>query len=97
MAEIVKTPGTCGGRARLEGTRMPVWCLVTYWLGGMSDEDLLDTYPHYTQDQLEAAKTYAAENWPEIQQDLWDQEYRDVPVVFEPTGRISLEVDDDGR
>lgn len=85
---IVKTPGTCGGRARLDGTRMPVWCLVTYWLGGMSDEELRTEFG-YTQEQLDAAKRYADDHWHEIQQDLKEQEIEPRPgFIFDSTGIV---------
>jgi uncharacterized protein (DUF433 family) len=67
---IVKTPDTCGGRARIDGTRLTVWCLMTYWLGGIQDKDLLEEFPDLTQEQLDAAKKYAEENWDEIDRDL---------------------------
>ncbi len=63
---IVKTPGTCGGSARINGTRMAVYFLYECRLGGMSDIDILKSYPHINQAQLDEVWRYANENMEEI-------------------------------
>jgi len=42
---IEKTPGVCGGVARIVRTRIPVWGLVQANRLGASETDLLDWYP----------------------------------------------------
>jgi type III restriction enzyme len=71
---IVKTPDVCGGRARLVGSRMPVWTLVAMWKRGASDEDLLEAYPWLTQIELDEARDYSMANEEEIDRDIADQE-----------------------
>ena len=42
---IERTPGVCGGDARIHSTRIPVWLLVGYRKDGVSDARLLEMYP----------------------------------------------------
>lgn len=76
MSNIVKTPGTCGGRARIANTRIPVW-LIVLWVEkhNCTVEDIADMYPYITKDLIREALEYAAGvNRPEINQDILDQE-----------------------
>jgi len=75
MSTIVKTPGVVGGRARIDGSRMPVWTIVGYWKHGMTDEQLrTEMYPWLTQDDLDAVRAYAQAHPEEIERDIADQE-----------------------
>ncbi|ELR99757.1 DUF433 domain-containing protein [Gloeocapsa sp. PCC 73106] len=65
---IQKTPGICGGNARIRQTRIPVWTLVSFRLQGASDEELLKNYPGLNPQDLEAAWAYYASNQVEIDQ-----------------------------
>lgn len=66
MERIVKTPGICGGDARVCGARIPVWGLVRAREGGWTDAEILRAYPHLTPEDLQAAWEYLAENEAEI-------------------------------
>jgi len=44
-ALLVKTPGTCGGRIRLDGTRITVHRIATLYKQGLSAEEIGQTYP----------------------------------------------------
>jgi len=70
-SQIVKTPGTCGGDARIAGTRIPVWGLVERRQHGMSDGAILADLPGLTAADLAAAWHYASDNPLEIDQALW--------------------------
>lgn len=59
---IVSTPGTCGGRPRIAGTRMTVRAVLSYMAGGDSIDDLLRYYPELTRDDLLACLGFAAEH-----------------------------------
>jgi type III restriction enzyme len=63
---IQKTPGICGGNARIHSSRIPVWTLVSFRLQGASDEELLRNYPGLNPQDLEAAWAYYASNPVEI-------------------------------
>src|SRR5229473_1035061 len=56
---IVKTPGTCGGRARLAGKRIPVSSVYRWFLSGFEPEDILEKYEGATLAEIYAAITYA--------------------------------------
>jgi uncharacterized protein (DUF433 family) len=71
---IEKTPGVCGGDARVANTRIPVWLLVAYRKDGTTDERLLELYPSLQLSDLSAAWWYYAEHRDEIEQAIRDQE-----------------------
>jgi len=63
---IVKTAGTCGGRARLAGRRIPVSSVYRWFRGGFEPEDILQKYEDLTLAEVYAAITYALANRDEI-------------------------------
>ncbi len=63
---IVQTPGTCGGRARINGRRIPVSSVYRWFLSGLSPEDILTKYESVTLAQVYAAIAYALANREEI-------------------------------
>ena len=56
---VEKTPGICGGNARIVNTRITVWGLVNAKQLGYSDSDLLQSYPQLTAIDLVNAWNYA--------------------------------------
>jgi uncharacterized protein (DUF433 family) len=68
---IQKTPGVCGGDARIGTTRIPVWLLVLARKRGQTDAHLLDSYPTLTAADLDAAWDYYREYPVEIEQAIW--------------------------
>ena len=73
-ARIERTPGVCGGDARIAGTRIPVWLLVAYRKDGVAEERLLEFYPSLTLADLSAAWWRYAENREEIERAILEQE-----------------------
>lgn len=71
---IEKTPGVCGGAARIARTRIPVWTLVRFRQLEASDEDLLAFYPSLTRADLARALRYAAEHEDEITREILQNE-----------------------
>ena len=65
-ASIVKTPGVCGGAARVDGTRIAVWQLVEERDLGASEARLLNSYRTLTARDLVAAWDYAEAHPEEI-------------------------------
>lgn len=63
---ISKTQGVCGGEACIEGTRIPVWVLVSYRQLGVNDSEQLYNYPTLTASDLANAWIYATANPDEI-------------------------------
>ena len=64
---IVCTPGTVGGRPRIEGTRMPVQAIAVYYKQGYSPEEIAEIFEHLTLAQVYAALTYYHANQAEIE------------------------------
>lgn len=74
VPRIVHSPGVCGGAARIDGTRIPVWTLEGFWRQGVDDEWLLEQYPSLYQTDLDAARAYIAGHQEEIEADLRAQD-----------------------
>jgi uncharacterized protein (DUF433 family) len=68
---IQKTPGVCGGDACIRQTRIAVWMLVVDCKLGMTDADVLVSFPALTQADLDAAWEYYRANPVEIEQAIW--------------------------
>lgn len=71
---IERTPGVVGGEARIVRTRIPVWSLVQARRLGMSDTDILDSYPSLRPDELANAWGYARLHPQEIEQCIYENE-----------------------
>ena len=67
---VAKTPGVCGGRARVEGTRIRVYNVVFLHKEGDSDEKIREAYPDLTPAQIHAALAYYYDNRDEIEAEL---------------------------
>jgi uncharacterized protein (DUF433 family) len=67
---LVRSPGVCGGRLRIEGTRITVLQLAALYRGGLSAEEIVEQYPHLTHAQVYAALAYYHANRPEIDEEL---------------------------
>jgi uncharacterized protein (DUF433 family) len=65
-ATIEKTPGVCGGAARVAGTRIPVWQLVAARGLGVTEAQLLIDYPRLKAANLADAWAYADDHPDEI-------------------------------
>lgn len=64
---ISKTPGVCGGQARVRDTRITVWGLVEARRVGLADGQILTEIEGLTPDDLRAAWQYAEANADEIE------------------------------
>jgi uncharacterized protein (DUF433 family) len=63
---IESTPDVCGGDARIAGTRIPVWTLEQYRRLGMTEAQLLASYPLLRAADLVNAWAYVAAHPAEI-------------------------------
>jgi uncharacterized protein (DUF433 family) len=72
--EIIKTPGVCGGDARIRNTRIPIWTLVSLKKQGESDDDLLKNYPTLTKEDLQNAWKYYEVHHDEIENNIKEQD-----------------------
>jgi uncharacterized protein (DUF433 family) len=71
---IVKTPGTCGGRARIAGHRIPVFRVARAFRAGQSPEEMLVLWPSLNLAEIHAAIAYALANAAEVEADLAAEE-----------------------
>ena len=71
---IEKTPGVCGGDARVVNTRIPVWVLIQARNLGNTEVELLVNYPSITAADLTHAWDYAADHLDEINQAIRENE-----------------------
>ena len=65
---IVKTPGVCGGQARIADTRLAVYSIIGQIKSGASIDNLLEGYAHLplTQAQIYAALAYYYDHQGEV-------------------------------
>ena len=67
---LVRSPDVCGGRLRIDGTRMTVNQLVVWYKQGYTPEEISDQYPHLTLAQVYTALAYYHANQEETEVDL---------------------------
>lgn len=88
---IRKTPGVCGGDARIADHRIPVWLLVVQKKTGRSDAEILTDYPGLTADDLAAAWAYYQAEPLEIEQLIWlNDTSANVPAGSSPPASIII-------
>jgi uncharacterized protein (DUF433 family) len=70
-ARIVSTPGTCGGRPRIDGHRITVEDVaVWHERMGMSPDEIVSAYPSLTLADVHGALAYYFENRERIDADI---------------------------
>lgn len=58
---IVTDPSICHGKACIKGTRIMVSVILDNLATGMTIDDIIQSYPSLTKDNILAAITYAAD------------------------------------
>ncbi len=71
---IDKTPGVCGGEARVVRTRIPIWILEQARRLGVTETALLASYPTLRAEDLGNAWSYARLNAAEIDRAIAENE-----------------------
>jgi len=71
---IERTPGVCGGAARIVRTRIPVWVLEQARRLGSTEAEILRCYPTLRAEDLANAWTYVRLNRTEINLDIAENE-----------------------
>jgi uncharacterized protein (DUF433 family) len=59
--DITSNPQICHGKACIRGTRIMVSVILDNLASGLSQEEILMSYPSLTQPDIDAAIAYAAE------------------------------------
>ncbi len=88
---LVRTPGVCGGRIRIDGTRITVHRIATLYKQGQTAEDIARTYPHLSLGQIYTALAYYHANREEIESELaaLDAEYDELRDADPPGNKGS--------
>lgn len=73
VSSLVSTPDVCGGRLRIEGTRVTLNQIVTLYKQGFSAEDIADQYPHISLAQVYSALAYFHANRTAVETDLAEE------------------------
>ncbi len=69
-ALLIRSAGICGGRIRIDGTRITVHRIVTLYRQGQTAEEIAQTYPHLALSQIYVALAYFHANRDEIEAEL---------------------------
>lgn len=59
---VTSTPGVCGGKPCIAGTRIRVWDVASLAQAGHSPDEILSAYPHLTLADIYAALAYYYDN-----------------------------------
>lgn len=71
---IDRDPAVCGGEACISRTRIPVWTLVRYRQNGLSEADLLHSYPTLRAEDVAHAWSYYGGHRDEIDRAIAENE-----------------------
>ncbi len=67
---LVSSPDVCGGRLRIDGTRVTVNQIAAMYKQGYTAEDIADQYTHLTMAQVYTALAHYHANREEVEADL---------------------------
>lgn len=87
---LVSTPGTCGGRLRIDGTRITVQRIATMYNEGQTADDIAAEYRHLSLAQVYAALAYYHANREAIDAELaaMDAEYDRLKASNPPRRKV---------
>lgn len=60
LERISSDPDICHGKPCIQGTRIPVYLIVSLIAEGETSESVIENYPSVTRDDIKAAMKYAA-------------------------------------
>ena len=60
LSRIVVSPDVCHGKARIKGTRVPVYIILDLLAVGEAEENILIAYPQITKEDIHECLLYAA-------------------------------------
>lgn len=69
-SRIASKPGVCGGCPVIAGTRIPVWGIAELIDLRYMDSQILEAHPALSQEDLNAAREYIAQNRDEIDRQI---------------------------
>ncbi len=75
FVHIEQTPGTCGGKPRIAGTRIQVSLIaILSERNRMTPDEIVEGYPHLTLAQVHAALSYYWEHREEIEREIREEQ-----------------------
>ncbi len=72
-AMLTSSPGVCGGRLRIDGTRVTVLQIVTLYKRGETPEEIASNFPQVSLAHVHAALAYYHSHQTEVEQELADE------------------------
>ncbi|MEB3336025.1 MAG: DUF433 domain-containing protein [Leptolyngbyaceae bacterium] len=81
---IARTPGTCGGRPRIVGSRITVQYVMNAIKAGITPEEILEDKPHLTLGGIYAALAYYYANKESLDAEFaaYDEECRHLEAEY---------------
>ena len=76
LERITIDPNICFGKPTIRGTRIWVSLLLDFLASGMSEDEILEDYPHLVREDIRAAIAYGAE--------MSRERYVDIPIAPSP-------------
>jgi uncharacterized protein (DUF433 family) len=70
VGPLVRSPDICGGRLRIDCTRMTLNQIVVWYKQGSNPEEIADQYPHLALAQVYTPLAYYHANKEEVEVDL---------------------------
>lgn len=61
LTRIVIDPAVCSGKPCIRGTRIDISIILDALAEGLSNEDIIEHYPHLKKEDIQAVMAYAAE------------------------------------
>ena len=80
---LVRTPGICGGRLRIDGTRMTVNQIVTLYKQGLTAPQIIEHYPQRTLIEIYTVLAWYHAHQAEFDQELAQEAVREEQIAKE--------------
>jgi uncharacterized protein (DUF433 family) len=78
---LVRTPDVCGGRLRIDGTRMTVNQIVTLYRQGLSAEQIVEQYPQRTIGEIYTVLAWYHEHREEFDAELAAEAAEEAAII----------------
>ncbi len=83
---LVRTPGVCGGKLRIDGTRMTVGHIVALYRRGLTAEQIVEQHPQRTIGEVYAVLAWYHEHQREFDAEMAADEERDEAAARQGAG-----------
>ncbi len=82
---LVRSPDVCGGRLRIDGTRMTVNQIVVLHKQGLSAEAIVECYPQRSLNEIYTVLAWYHDNQSEFDRELADEAAEEARLEVEHT------------